>query len=35
MPRSFQKLDALQNAIEEDKSDGSAIRILHQVLFES
>jgi uncharacterized protein YecE (DUF72 family) len=34
MPRSFQKFDALQNAIDGDKSDGSVIRILHQVLFE-
>jgi hypothetical protein len=34
MPRSFQKFDALQNAIDDDKSDGSVIRILHQVLFE-
>jgi hypothetical protein len=35
MPRGFQKFDALRNAVDEDKSDDSVIRILHQVLFES
>jgi len=34
MPLSSQQTQ-LQNAIDEDKSDDSVIRILHQVLFES
>ena len=34
MPLSSQQTQ-LQNAIDEDKSDDSEIRILHQVLFES